>query len=325
MVCVVTNSTISSKPGRKIDKKFWLAVLTAFFVTILWSSSFVIIKFGLTEIPPLIFAGLRYTIAAIVLFAAAIAIPSHRKEIRALPFTWWRRLFLYGLVYYTITMGTQFIGLALLPALTVSFILNFTTILVVIFAFFFLHETPNKKQMVLVLFALLGAYLYFWPVDILTSSLFGILIVIISLVANAFSAIIGRGINRSQEVSALVVTAISMTIGAIFLLVAGVLTTPVISLSLWGIITILWLAIVNTAIAFTLWNWSMRRLTALESTIINSTMLAQIAILALLFLGEMVTLVDWIGIIMVMIAAMLIPLLRTQNNKSIKTTLPEDP
>ena len=321
----MTNSTASSKLARKIDKKFWLAVLTAFFVTILWSSSFVIIKFGLTEIPPLIFAGLRYTIAAIILFVAAVVFPSHRQEIRALPLAWWRRLLVYGLVYYTITMGTQFIGLALLPALTVSFILNFTTILVVTFAFFFLHETPNKKQIVLVLVALLGAYFYFWPVDILTSSLFGILIVVISLVANAFSAILGRGINRSQEVSALVVTAISMIIGAMFLLFAGIVTTPIVSLSLWGIITILWLAVVNTAIAFTLWNWSMRRLTALESTIINSTMLAQIAILALLFLGEVVTLVDWIGIVLVMLAAMLIPLLRTRNNNTPNTTLPEDP
>ncbi|MHA2406700.1 MAG: DMT family transporter, partial [Candidatus Hermodarchaeia archaeon] len=237
----MTNSIDPSDPVRKIDSKFWIAVLTAFFVTILWSSSFVIIKYGLTEIPPLIFAGLRYSIAAAILLIAAVVIPSHRQEIRALPRTWWRNLIIYGLVYYTITMGTQFIGLALLPALTVSFILNFTTILVVLFAFFFLNETPNKKQIALVLVALLGAYFYFWPVDILTSSLFGILIVVISLVANAFSAIIGRGINRSQEVSALVVTAISMTIGAIFLLVAGVITTPVFFLSPWGIITILWL------------------------------------------------------------------------------------
>ena len=321
----MTKPTTSSEPHRRINKKYWLAILTAFFVTILWSSSFVIIKFGLTEIPPLIFAGLRYSIAALILFIAAIAIPSHRKEIKALPRTWWRRLIVYGLVYYTITMGTQFIGLALLPALTVSFILNFTTILVVIFAFFFLSETPNKKQILLVLVALLGAYFYFWPVDILTSSLFGILIVVISLVANAFAAIIGRGINRAQEVSALVVTAISMTIGAIVLLIAGIITTPIFFLSPWGIITILWLAVVNTAIAFTLWNWSMRRLTALETTIINSTMLAQIAILALLFLGEIPSPVDWIGIILVMVAAMLIPLLRTRNYSEENTKLDTDP
>lgn len=309
---LVTKLDSSSDLGRNRDRAHWLAVLMAFFVTILWSSSFIIIKFGLVEIPPLIFAGLRYTLAAVILLIAALSLPSHRKEIRALPRSWWYRLALYGLVYYTITMGTQFIGLALLPALTVSFILNFTTILVIIFAFFLLHEKPNWKQIILVFVALLGAYFYFWPIDIISSSLLGILVVVISLVANSFSAIIGRGINRAYEVSALVVTAISMAIGALFLLVAGFITTPVIVLSPWGIITILWLAIINTALAFTLWNKAMQRLSALETTIINSTMLAQIAILAFVFLAEVPTLIDWVGIVLVMIAAMLIPLLRTR-------------
>lgn len=244
---------------------------------------------------------------------AALAFPSPRTEIQSLSKRWWGRLVLYGVVYYTITMGTQFVGLLLLPATTVSFILNFTIILVVMLAFVFLHERPNWKQIVLVFIAVMGAFLYFWPIDILTSSLLGILVVVISLIANAFSAIIGREINRSQQVSALVVTATSMMIGAILLLVAGFITTPVFVLSPNGIIIIVWLAVVNTALAFTLWNQTMQRLTALESTIINSTMLVQIAILSFFFLGEIITVFDWIGIILVMIAAMLIPILRTKS------------
>jgi len=154
-----------------------MAIATAFFVTILWSSSFIIIKFGLLEIPPLIFAGLRYTIAAIILVFAALAFPSPRTEIQSLSKRWWGRLVLYGVVYYSITMGTQFVGLLLLPATTVSFILNFTIILVVMFAFVFLHERPNWKQIVLVFIAMCGAFLYFWPIDILTGSLLGILVI----------------------------------------------------------------------------------------------------------------------------------------------------
>lgn len=309
---MVSNADSSSQPERRINKKHWLAIATAFSVTILWSSSFVIIKFGLLEIPPLVFAGLRYSIAALILLIAAVVMHSPRQEIKQLSRNWWKKLIVYGLVYYTITMGTQFIGLAFLPALTVSFILNFTTIFVVILAFVFLHEQPNWRQIVLVIIALLGGFIYFWPLDVITSSLFGIIVIVISLIANSFSAIIGRNINRSREVSALVVTAISMSIGSILLLVTGFILTPVIILSLWGIITILWLSVVNTALAFTLWNKAMQRLTALESTIINSTMLAQIAILALIFLAEIPTPIQWVGIAIVLIAAMLIPILRTR-------------
>ena len=317
----MTETSVTSSTGRRFERHHWVAIATAFFVTILWSSSFVIIKFGLLEIPPLIFAGLRYTVAAIILMIAALAFRSPRTEIQSLSKRWWGRLVLYGVVYYSITMGTQFVGLLLLPATTVSFILNFTIILVVMLAFVFLHERPNWKQIVLVFIAVLGAFLYFWPIDILTSSLLGILVVVISLIANAFSAIIGREINRSQQVSALVVTATSMMIGAILLLVAGFLTTPVFLLSPNGIIIIIWLAIVNTALAFTLWNQTMQRLTALESTIINSTMLVQIAILSFVFLGEMITVPDWIGIILVMTAAMLIPVLRTKSQNKTEDSI----
>jgi drug/metabolite transporter (DMT)-like permease len=308
--CVLTENSFSSSAGRIIDKHHWIAVVTAFFVTILWSSSFVIIKFGLLEIPPLIFAGLRYTIAAVILLSVALAIPRPRNEVKGLSKPLWYRLILYGLVYYTITMGTQFIGLALLPAITVSFILNFTTILVMGFGFFLLQERPNIKQIFLVLVALIGAMLYFWPINIITGSLLGIFVVVVSLIANSCSAIIGREINRSLQVSALVVTAVSMMIGAIFLLIAGFIQTPIFPLSPLGIFTILWLSIVNTAVAFTLWNKAMQRLTALETTIINSTMLAQIAILAFIFLAEIPSTLGWIGIILVMIAAMLISVFR---------------
>ena len=52
----------------------------------------------------------------------------------------------------------------------------------------------------------------------------------------------------------------------------------------WAII--LWLAVVNSALAFTLWNHSLRTLPAMESSIINNTMLFQIALLAWVFLDE---------------------------------------
>ena len=52
----------------------------------------------------------------------------------------------------------------------------------------------------------------------------------------------------------------------------------------WAII--IWLAVVNTAFAFTLWNRTLQILSALESSLINNTMLIQIAILAWVFLGE---------------------------------------
>jgi drug/metabolite transporter (DMT)-like permease len=82
------------------------------------------------------------------------------------------------------------------------------------------------------------------------------------------------------------VTLVSMGVGAFLLFLAGVATQglPALTLKSWAIIG--WLALVNTAFAFTLWNQSQRTLSAVESSIINSTMLVQIALLAWIFLGE---------------------------------------
>ncbi|MGD9382068.1 MAG: hypothetical protein PVI03_06450, partial [Candidatus Thorarchaeota archaeon] len=52
-------------------KRHYIAVGEALFVTVLWASSWVIIKFGLEGegLPPITFAGLRYSIAAGILVA----------------------------------------------------------------------------------------------------------------------------------------------------------------------------------------------------------------------------------------------------------------
>jgi len=90
-----------------------------------------------------------------------------------------------------------------------------------------------------------------------------------------------------------------MGIGAICMLAVGLGSQglPAISLKGWGIIV--WLAVVNTSFAFTLWNHTLRVLSATESSIINNTMLIQIAVLAWVFLGEPLGTVEILGLLAV--------------------------
>jgi drug/metabolite transporter (DMT)-like permease len=77
-----------------------------------------------------------------------------------------------------------------------------------------------------------------------------------------------------------------MSIGAAALLGAGVAAQGWPAFGPRELAIVAWLAIVNTAFAFTLWNRSLRVLTAVESSVLNGLMLPQIALLAVLFLGE---------------------------------------
>ena len=128
----------------------------------------------------------------------------------------------------------------------------------------------------------------------------------VGVLANATSAVVGRDINCSKNISPLVVTFISIGIGSVILLVIGLLINGIPVISFKSLLFIIWLAVVNTAFAFTLWNLTLQSLSAIESSIINGTMLIQIAVLAWFFLGEQISSKEVIGMAIAFIGAILV-------------------
>lgn len=281
------------------------AILLALLVTFLWSTSFVIIKIGLAEIPPLTFAGLRYTIAFICLLPLAFT-KKNSELIRKLDKRDWKKLILLGFLFYAFTQGAQFLGLSLLPAVTVSLWLNFTPLIVAVMAIFLISEFPTFLQWTGVLLFIAGILIYFYPVNLSDSQELGLIVMTIGVLANSASAVLGRNINRESKINPLVVTIISMGIGSVILLLSGILMQGFPSISLQNVIYLLWLAVINTSLAFTIWNFTLRTLSAMESSIINGTMLIQIAVLAWIFLGEEISQKEIIGMLIAVSGAMLV-------------------
>ena len=261
------------------------AVLQALLVTFLWSTSWVLIKIGLQDIPALPFAGLRYTLAFLFLLPFALR-SGQLAALRRLPAGMWLRLVLLGLLFYTVTQGAQFLSLVYLPAVTTSLLLSFTTILVALLGIVLLRERPTAMQWGGTGLYLAGVLAYFYPLVLPRGEVIGLIVASVGVLANALSSILGRDVNRSGDLEPVAVTVVSMGTGALVLLAGGIAVQglPPLTLTHWAII--LWLAVVNTAVAFTLWNRTLRTLSAMESSIINNTMLFQIAVLAWLFLGE---------------------------------------
>ena len=293
------------------------AALQALFVTFLWSTSWVLMKIGLQDIPALTFAGLRYGLAFACLLPFALgrlpsARPARLQSLRELSGRGWARLVVLGLLFYAATQGAVFLGLAYLPSVTVSLLLNFTTIAIALMGIPLLAERPTLLQWGGVLLNIVGVMIYFYPLSIPASQAFGLIVVIIGVLANAASSLLGRRINQEGDVPPLTVTVVSMGTGAAVLLAAGGLIQgcPHLTPTHWAIIG--WLAVVNTAFAFTLWKHTLRTLSAMESSIINSTMLVQIAVLAWLFLGERLTWREIIGMALAGLGALIVQLRRWQ-------------
>jgi drug/metabolite transporter (DMT)-like permease len=291
------------------------AILLALFVTVLWSSSWVLIKIGLEGIPPLTFAGLRYVWAFLVLLPFALSSPQRRAEMRAISRRDWLRLVALGLVYYTATQGFMYVALQHLQAITLSLMLNFTSVVVAVIGIFWLREMPTALQWAGVAIFLAGVVIYFYPLGLVAEPAIGLLVGGFVVVTNGVSAVLGREINRAGTLSPTAVTVGSMGIGSFVLLALGLVTSglPRIDPLGWGIIG--WLAVVNGALAFTLWNHTQRTLSATESSVINNTMLIQIAVLAWLFLGERVDKLEAAGLALAAIGILMVQLRRGAHHR----------
>jgi drug/metabolite transporter (DMT)-like permease len=95
------------------------AILLALLVTVLWSTSWILIKKGLPGVPPLTFAGLRYGLGFLILVPFIFS-RQQRKSIENLTKKDWLLIVLFGILNIAITQSAQYLGLNLLPAVTVS-------------------------------------------------------------------------------------------------------------------------------------------------------------------------------------------------------------
>lgn len=287
------------------------SILQALLVTFLWASSWVLIKIGLrASLPPLTFAGLRYSLAFLVLLPFVLSNPIHRRSIATLSPRAWAALALLGVTLYTLTQGAQFVGLNLLPAATLTLLLSFTSVAVALLSGRLNREPTSAAQWGGTLVSVAGALVYFYPLAISTGQVLGLAVGLFGMLSNAVASLLGRRINRASRLSPLVITTVSMGLGGGLLLGIGALTQGFGELGPRQWVIIAWLAIINTAFAFTLWNYTLRTLTAVESSVINNTMLPQIAILAWVFLGEPLDARQIAGLALVAVGTLIVQLWR---------------
>lgn len=284
------STPVPSRPPHHDPGAHRVALAAAALVTLLWSSSWVLIRVGLddADLAPITFAALRYGSAALVLWGWVLwgSVPraGGRDHLRG----WTRRelaaIAALGLVYYAVTQGAQFVAIDHQPAATTSLVLSMTPLAVAFASVPLLGERVSRRQLLGAAVVVAGAAVYFR--GNLAATAVGIAAAIVALGANVASSVLGRQVNRATRRPAAVVTAVSMTVGAVVLAMVGLVAEEQAALSLRAVVIIAWLAVVNTALAFTLWNHALRHLSAVESSGINNLMLIQIAALAWIFLGE---------------------------------------
>jgi len=225
--------------------------------------------------------------------------------LRSLPIRLWIRLCVIGLCAFTLGNGALFWGLQYIPATTGSLILSLIPLPVLVLGVFWLKEIPTISQMGGIAVALSGSVLFFSP-GLSAGDPLGIGIAAAGLIGFAFFGILGREVARDRQVDTLSLTAIPLAFGGGVLLILAFVVEGLPRISGFGWLIVFWLALINTAFAYILYNHSLQVLTALEMNMLNNLAPLLTAAMAGVFLGERLDSIQVIGMITVIIGVALV-------------------
>ncbi|MBU2611826.1 MAG: EamA family transporter [Chloroflexi bacterium] len=278
-----------------------LALVEAVLVNVIWASSFVFVKLALKELGPLTIGGLRYFIGFLILLPFMLR-KGGRFSIS--PRIWLQLLFI-GLSAYTIGNGAMFWSLKFLPATTVSFMMGMITLFILFGSVIWLREIPTRLQTIGILVTLGGTVLFF-SIGLKPGEPLGVAILSIGLIAFTIFGVLGRDAARGQKVDTLALTAIPLALGGgLLLLIALPLEgLPHASPATWGLV--LWLAAVNTALGYIMYNHSLQVLTAFEMNVMLNLSPVLTAIMGWFLLSERLTILQWIGMVVVILGVALV-------------------
>lgn len=260
------------------------AVGLGLLASVLWASSFVIMKFGLAYVGPLSMAGYRYLFGFLILLPLALRLnppPAWR-----LPRAVWWQLIVLSIVMYPITNALLYWALTFISATTSSFFLfNVTPLVVVLMGIATLREVPSARQWAGIGLVALGMAIFF-ALPFSQGEIVGIIATGAGVLGFAWYNVQNRALARTGQIGAVLLTALPLGIGAPMLIVIALFVEGLPRWDPLALLVVLWLAAFNTALANTVWIKALTSLKAFELSVLMNVVPAETALMAWLTLGE---------------------------------------
>ncbi len=227
----------------------------------IWSSTWLVIKIGLRDLPPISYAGIRFVVAVIVLLGVSVGrvrlLPKRRSDYILLALT--------GVLMFAVNYGLLFWGELYVSSGLAAVLQATIPIFGMVFAHLMLPDEPIRLQ------KLAGSLLALGGVAIICARLLGFngmmafwggLGIVFGAAGAAFSNVLLKA--RVLQVAPAMIAAWQMIFGTAPLLVTGFIVEGNPFRFHWttlSIFCLLYLAVIGSALAFLLLYWLLPRMT----------------------------------------------------------------
>src|SRR6266511_2089419 len=249
-----------SEPDSRWARR-WGVPLAWLTLCVVWSSTWLVIKIGLRDLPPISYAGIRFLVAIIVLFAVSAGrvalLPRRGFDCLLLAFT--------GVLMFAVNYGLLFWGELHVSSGLAAVLQATIPIFGMLSAHLLLPDEPLQ------LHKLLGALLALGGVALICERLLGFngliafwggLGIILGAASAAFSNVLLKA--RAVQLAPAMIAAWQMIFGAAPLLLFGLVVEGNPLKFHWSVVSIfclLYLAVIGSALTFLLLYWLLPRMT----------------------------------------------------------------
>lgn len=285
-------------------------LILALFVVIVWGANFTVIKLGLTGLPPMLLAALRYT------FAALPAIAFVKR-----PSVSWKYVVAYGMTVGVGQFSCLFYALNIgMPAGVSSVVLQSQAFFTLFFAAILFKESLKGSQIMGLIVAGFGLYLISGNIGMTEITTIPVRALLLTLLAAAFwgiSNIIVRAASKQAASQGKTLDMLSMVVWSSlvpplpFLGIALFLDTPetllqaVSGLNALSIFSVLYLAFAATLFGYGIWSALLAKYPASKVAPLSLLVPVTGLITAQIILHERLFISQWLGGIVVILGLLL--------------------
>ncbi|KTC65594.1 integral membrane protein (plasmid) [Legionella adelaidensis] len=242
-------------------------LLCTLLVVVIWGLNFIFVKFALDEMSPLMLCALRFLLASLpaIFFIKPPAIP-------------FRMVATYGLIMFAMQFSFFFLGMhaGMTPGLA-SLVMQVQVFFSMLFAAIFLKDKPVPIQV-------FGALLAFGGIAIVALhcdqnvTISGFILILLAAATWGFGNLITKKAKKINMMALVVwgsfVASIPLTVLAFLFEGPETIFTSLRAISIWGVVSVLYIVYFSTWIGYGVWNWLISRYPV--NTIVPFTLLVPV-------------------------------------------------